>query len=235
MGVVAIVQARLGSTRLPGKVLMDLEGQPMLYRQLERIKRSRLLDDFVVATSCNKLDDALEEFCWRVGVACYRGSENDVLSRYLATAYHIGLSDGDSIVRLTADCPLTDWRMIDRVILYHKKYLADYTSNVIPPTYPDGLDVEVFTLEALEKAWTHNNKVHCEDCSEHVTTHMKDLKHFKTISVVGEEDLSKLKWSVDTMDDLMFVRGVYKKLFKSNPDFGAEEILELYGTIRNRI
>ena len=150
--IVAIVQARVGSSRLPGKVLMDLCGESMVEKVMSAASSASLIDEVVAAIPVTKEDDALNEVLQRRNLKVFRGSTDDVLDRYYTTALSMGMSSGDHIVRITADCPLMLPSVIDDVVREHQARGVDYTSNVRPPTYPDGLDVEVFSFESLEKA-----------------------------------------------------------------------------------
>lgn len=220
--VLAILQARSSSTRLPGKVMLDLCGQPMLARQIERVRRSSLIDRLVVATSDAQDDDRLEQLCRAIGVDCYRGSLNDVLDRfYQATT----LYKAETIVRLTGDCPLIDPMVIDRVVQQYLDSNSDYVSNVIKPTYPDGLDVEVFSRAALKQAW---ESAHKKSEREHVTPYiLNNPDQFNLANCAHTEDFSSLRWTVDEPEDFEFVKAVYERLYQSNPSFGMDEILAL--------
>ncbi|GAA5159286.1 glycosyltransferase family protein [Viridibacterium curvum] len=220
--VLAILQARVSSTRLPRKVLLPLLGEPMLARQIERIRRAQRIDKLIVATSSDPSDDPLEALCSQIGVECYRGSLNDVLDRFAQAAM---LDRPDHVVRLTGDCPLTDPQLIDRVIVRHLSSGADYTSNVAPPSFPDGLDVEVMRLTALEAA---HQEAALQSEREHVTQYL--VKHpdfFMHASVCSEVDLSHLRWTVDEPDDLQLVERVYAALYPANPAFGMQDVLRL--------
>ena len=148
--VVAIVQARMGSTRLPGKVLMDISGWSMLWHVVNRVRQAKWVDKVVVATSGSVSDDPVATLCEQEGIPCFRGSEDDVLDRYYQAAKWIG---ANVIVRITADCPLIDPYVVDDVVKHYVDGDYDYVSNTAPPTFPDGLDIEVFSFEALERAW----------------------------------------------------------------------------------
>ena len=150
MKIVATIEARMNSSRLPGKVLMDIGGLRSLECQIRRMRRSRYIDEIIIATTVNSCDDEIVDFSKNEGVAVYRGSENDVMSRILEAATSI---NGDLQIQITGDCPLIDPKIVDDVIRAYKSSDADYVSNVNPPTYPDGLDVEVFSFSALEDAW----------------------------------------------------------------------------------
>lgn len=220
--IVAIVQARMSSTRLPGKVLAPVAGKPMLERQLERVRRSRMIERLVVATSEEPEDDAVAAAARAAGCDGFRGSLEDVLDRFTAAARYYEATD---VVRLTADCPLSDPELVDDVLRVHLASGADYTSNVLEPRYPDGLDVEVLGVDALERAWSEAATPHDR---EHVTPFL--LHHperFLLRSVRGEQDLSRLRWTVDHPEDLAFVRAVFERFLPERPDFGWRDVLEL--------
>jgi glutamate-1-semialdehyde 2,1-aminomutase/spore coat polysaccharide biosynthesis protein SpsF len=219
--VVAIIQARMGSSRLPGKSLAEIENRPMLWHVIQRVKRARLVDRVVVATSTAPADDAIEAMCRENGVACYRGSENDVLDRF----YHAALAEKPAkVVRITADCPLIDPEVIDRVVQRFERGDLDYASNAMVRSYPDGLDTEIFSFSVLERAWHEANKA---SEREHVTPYLRSEK-FRTANV--ENDSTSLyqhyRWTVDEAEDLEFIRAVYKA-FRERETFGMKDVLEL--------
>lgn len=224
VGVVGvIVQARMGSTRLPGKVMEDLGGKPCLYRVIDRAQRIPGVKRVILATTSKPEDNVLKQlaissFC----IPVYTGSEHDVLDRYYRTAEQHGL---DTIIRITADCPLLDPILAGRVLARFKEGKYDYYSNCHPPTYPDGLDVEVFSADALAKAWTHGR----DKDREHVTSYIWKRPHkFRMGNLVNSTDLSKLRWTLDTADDLVYIRKVYKAL--GNKPFSnawMEDVLKL--------
>jgi len=220
--IVAILQARMSSARLPGKVLAPLGGLPMIGRQLERIARSRRLTTTIVATSTEPADDPIASVATDFGTACYRGSLNDVLDRFRGAVRTV---DAAHVVRLTADCPLTDPHVLDRVIEAHLEHGCDYTANVIEPCYPDGLDVEVVTKSALERLW---QEASLQDEREHVTLRVhRRSGEFSRHSVRCDRDLSSQRWTVDFEQDLEFVRRVFDELHPTHPEFGMEDVLEL--------
>ncbi|MGK9165859.1 glycosyltransferase family protein [Inquilinus limosus] len=220
MTVLAILQARMSSSRLPGKVMADLLGEPMLARQIERLRRCRTLDRLVLATSTEAADDALASLSARIGVECFRGSLDDVLDRFHAAAAGRG---AEQIVRLTADCPLTDPDLIDALVELHVAGGYDYSCNTLTPRYPDGLDAEVMRAEVLEAAW---REATLPSEREHVTSFIYTRpERFRLGSLVGETDLSDQRWTVDTPEDLALVRAVYAALYPKNPAFGTEDIL----------
>lgn len=220
--IVAILQARMSSARLPGKVLAPLEGVPMIGRQLERIARARRVTRMIVATSSEPDDDPIASVASDFGAACYRGSLDDVLDRFRGAARSV---DTEHVVRLTADCPLTDPRVLDRVVAAHLESGCDYTANVIEPRYPDGLDVEVVTSSALERLWKSATQ---QDEREHVTLRVhRHPNEFSRHSVRCDRDLSSQRWTVDFEQDLEFVRRVFESIHPIKPDFGLEDVLEL--------
>jgi spore coat polysaccharide biosynthesis protein SpsF len=198
------------STRLPGKVLMDLGGKPMLAQQLARLKHCRRADEIVVATTTNSADDPLVELVSALKYRVFRGSEPDVLARYMGAAR---MSEADIIVRVTADCPLIDAGVVDRVIdaVSSRVGECDYASNTIIRTYPRGLDVEAFTRETLETT----DKLATKPLDrEHVTSLIRTSPpaQFVCHSVVDSEDNSDLRWTVDTRKDLDLVGEIYRRL-----------------------
>jgi spore coat polysaccharide biosynthesis protein SpsF len=220
--IVAIVQARMGSTRLPGKVLKEVSGYPLLWHIVDRLHKAKELDEIVVATSISPSDDRISDFCEGLDISYYRGSEDDVLDRYYGAAKHFV---ADTIVRITADCPLIDPRVLDNVVEVYSKEGCDYASNTIDRTYPDGLDVEVFSFQALEKASLH---ARLPSEREHVTPYIWKNPHlFRICQVTQERDLSSLRWTVDQPQDLEFVRVVYRHLYQSNKIFITKDILRL--------
>src|SRR5208282_1417599 len=176
---IAIIQARMGSSRLPGKSLAEIEGRPMLWHVIQRVKRASLVDRVVVATSTAPADDVIEKMCQENGVPCYRGSENNVLDRY----YHAARAEkAAQVVRITADCPLIDPELIDQVVSRFQTGDLDYASNTMVRTYPDGLDTEVFSFSALERAWHEAVK---DSEREHVTPYLRSDK-FRTANVEND-------------------------------------------------
>lgn len=205
MKVVAIIQARMGSTRLPGKVLKDICGQTVLARVVNRTRRAALLHDVVVATTLKSADDAIVEECARLSVACFRGDEADVLGRYYQAAQEFS---ADAIVRITSDCPLIDPELIDAAIRAFLDEKPDYVTNSLVLTYPRGLDVEVFTAQALACAWSAAKETYQR---VHVTPYLyENPKLFKIVSLTAEKNYSLYRWTLDTEEDLALIRGIYK-------------------------
>lgn len=220
--VLCILQARMSSTRLPGKVLMPILGMPMIGRQIERIRRARRIDALVVATSDQASDDALAQYCAGIGVHCHRGSLDDVLDRYYRAAQPLA---PQHVMRLTGDCPLTDPALLDRVVEQHLRENNDYTSNVHQRTYPDGLDTELFRFELLERAW-HETRTPFE--REHVTPYFYSTgPTFRRGAVIDSVDRAALRWTVDYPEDFEFVSRVFAALYPDQPDFGLDQICAL--------
>jgi spore coat polysaccharide biosynthesis protein SpsF len=221
MKIVAIIQARMGSTRLPGKVMMDLFGEPVLVRDVNRLQRSELLDEIAIATTTLSADDQIVSLCKERGWQYFRGDENDVLDRYYQAAWTF---NADVIVRITSDCPMIETEIVDRLI---REFLArpdiDYASNTLPPrTFPRGLDTEVMTFEALERAWMEDKD---PKLREHVTPYIyRNPNKFKIQSVVNDTDLSFHRWTLDTPEDLAFIRTVYE--YFGNDDFTWTDVVE---------
>jgi len=212
MLTIAMIQARVGSTRLPGKVLSDIAGRPMLERVIERVRQATRLDETVVVTSDRPGDVEIVKLCKDLGVPCFRGDEEDVLARYVAAAQRY---EPDTIVRITADCPLIDAQVIDLVISECFRTGADYASNTLKRTWPRGLDVEVFSTIALHRAACQATLPYER---VHVTPYLYEhAERFRLTSVTLEkqsgtgcqEDYSRLRWTVDTPADLSLVREVY--------------------------
>jgi spore coat polysaccharide biosynthesis protein SpsF len=222
---VAIVQARMTSTRLAGKVLADVCGQPMLARELGRVMAMKEQDEVVVATTTNAADDAVADLARRSGARVFRGDEHDVLGRYLGAARE---AKADVVVRLTADCPLLDPAESDRVVraLVDRAGEADYASNVLRRTYPRGLDTEAFFMDALERAARLGRS---GPAREHVTwvmhTERRDLFLRHAVVDPSGENASDLRWTVDTPDDLRMVRKVYETLHLADRPWSYLEVL----------
>jgi spore coat polysaccharide biosynthesis protein SpsF len=225
MKIIGILQARCSSTRLPGKVLRPIMGKPMLLQQIERLQRSKRLSNIVVATSDTVADDPLASLCLDHKIECYRGDLNDVLDRFYQAAVKYNALH---IARLTGDCPLTDPAVIDYVIESYAESGVDYASNALEPSYPDGLDVEIFNIATLKQAW---GKAQLPSEREHVTPYIhKHPNVFKLLSVKHTEDLSALRWTVDNPEDFAFVSRVYEALYPKDPNFNTADVLNLIST-----
>ena len=220
MKTVAIVQARMGSTRLPNKVMKPIGDVPMIELLLSRLSRAREVDQIVVATSVDEKNQPLADHIKKLGYLCVRGSENDVLDRYLDAARH---AEADIVVRITGDCPLIDSKVVDDFVAQFKQQGLDYLSNTSPPTYPDGLDIEVFTLAALERAGRESYEAVDR---EHVTPYLRRPGLFRTGGVTYSEDLSRLRWTVDEPSDFDVVSNVFA-YFAPNIHFSWLQVLDL--------
>ncbi len=224
---VAVVQARMTSRRLPGKVLLPITGRPMILRQLERVERAEGLDLVVVATSAEPSDDELARVVSEAGYFCVRGSLSDVLDRYLQA---VEATKAGTVVRLTGDCPLTCPEIIDAAIDRFHESQADYVSNTLEPTYPDGLDVEVVTAAALRRVALSGTDLHER---EHVTLGVyRRGNEFQLENFTDplDRDNSHLRWTVDTQGDFDFVADVHRRLNPIAPVFTYQEILNLLAT-----
>jgi glutamate-1-semialdehyde 2,1-aminomutase len=220
MKTVAIVQARMGSTRFPDKVLKTVCGTPLIGILLERLRRAQSLDEIVLATSQDPRDDALAAYVQLLGIAVYRGSELDVLDRYRGAAQR---THAEVVVRITGDCPLVDPALVDEAVAAFRGAGVDYLSNCDPPTYPDGLDVEVFSARALETAWREAR--HAPE-REHVTPYLHNGGRFRVRALRSPECLSSERWTVDEPCDLEVVGAVIRH-FHPRRDFSWREVLEL--------
>ncbi|MFP4369110.1 MAG: cytidylyltransferase domain-containing protein [Bacteroidota bacterium] len=227
MNILIVVQARTGSTRLPGKILKTIIGKPVLIRQLERMRASILASDIIVAATSDPDDDIIEEICLREDFRVYRGHRTDLLERH----YQAALPDvPDALVKIPSDCPLIDPGIIDKVLAFyienHKRY--DFVSNLHPPTYPDGNDVEVMSFAALEEA--RNNAVRDFE-REHTTPYIwENPDKFRIGNVEWESglDLSMShRFTLDYEDDYLFIKKVYEELYSFNPLFTLDDIIRL--------
>lgn len=226
MNVVCIMQTRIGSTRLPGKVLKKICGKTVLEHDIDRLKRIRNINKIVIATTILEKDNCIVEEADRLGISYYRGSEEDVLSRYYYAAKE---NIADIVVRVTSDCPLIDSDVTEKIVQYYidnsGKY--DYVSNTIDRTYPRGLDTEVFSFRALEKAFFLANSIRDR---EHVTPYIWDNPNiFKLRQYKNDIDYSKLRWTLDTKEDFDLINKIYGILYlKKNNNFNMTDILKLY-------
>lgn len=220
---VAILQARMSSSRLPGKVMKPLAGRPMVERQIERLRRCETLSRLVVATSDDPSDDVLASFLKDIGVEAHRGPLADVLGRYVGAIEALGVSG--QVVRLTADCPLADPGVIDDCVRLQARLGVDYCSNGRNRTYPRGLDVEVFNAADLLTAGREATDPYDR---EHVTPYLyRPGAPFTQGELVQARDESALRWTVDTPEDYAFVEKVYAALYPAKPDFTSDDIRAL--------
>ena len=223
-----VVQARMGSTRLPGKVLMQINNKPLLQRLVDRLKRAKAVDTIVLATSIDPLDNPIEELCSRLEIPCIRGSLDDVLDRYYQAATSAQL---DTVVRITADCPLMDPSLIDQMVQHFQRGQHDYLANTAPPegsSFPDGMDVEIFSMSALTRAWKEAQK---PSEREHVTFYFwKNPTLFRTFRHDAANNLSSYRLTVDYLEDIEVVRAIFKHFGEERINFDMKEILEFLDT-----
>lgn len=227
MKIVVIIQARMGSTRLPGKVMIKIKDKTVLNHVVERIRCCKNVDDIIVATSLDKSNNAIEQECCHMKVKCFRGNEQDVLKRYYCAAKQ---NNADLIVRITSDCPVIDYNIIDKMI---EKFLSedkirniDYMSNfdIVENTFPRGMDVEIIKFYALEKTYKEANKSYER---EHVTPYIyNNPNKFKLMGYSNEEDLSKYRFTLDTKEDLQLITVIYNNLYDNNNKFSMNNIID---------
>lgn len=221
MKITAIIQARMNSTRLPGKVLLDLGGKSVLARVVRRLRRADLIDEIVVATTTLAVDNAIVSECEHLSVAVFRGEENDVLDRYYQAAQWTG---ADAVVRITSDCPLIDAEVTDNTIREFLFTKPDYASNALQRTYPRGLDTEVVAWQALARAWEEARLLYQR---AHVTPYIYENPHrFHILTVTGEPDYSHYRWTLDTAEDLAFIRATYERM-DNDDGFSWRDVLAL--------
>lgn len=223
MKILGIVQARMGSTRLPDKVMRPIHGVPMIELLIRRLARSRRLDGIILATSIDPRNEPLADHVRGMGYEVFQGSETDVLDRYYQAARP---HRPDAVVRITGDCPLIDPELVDLVIGCYEAEHADYATNTMPPTYPDGLDTEVFAFAALEAAMA---RASTPEQREHVTPFIRESPAFRRVNVASKVDYSGLRWTVDEAADVGVVSAVFDH-FWPRLDFGWQEVVQIQET-----
>ncbi|MBX0359454.1 cytidylyltransferase domain-containing protein [Halobacillus sp. Nhm2S1] len=223
MRIFAIIQSRMGSSRLPGKVLKKVLEKPLLEYQLERLKRCKQLTGQIVATTYEETDDPIVDLCKHLNIPFHRGDEEDVLLRYYETAVRFKV---DLVVRITSDCPLIDPTVVDEVISEYLKHpFYHYVSNTLQRTYPRGMDISVFPFKVLEEV--HHKAIEKQD-REHVTRYIyTHSKIYKTKNVVYERDESQHRWTVDTPEDFVLIKKMLEALYPTRPNFTLEDALDL--------
>lgn len=219
--IVAIIQARMGSTRMPGKSLRPILGKPMLWHLVNRLKNSKTIDQIVVATTAEKIDSPILDLAEKMNVGSYAGSESDVLDRYYQSAKKY---NADIVLRITADCPLIDPEIVDKLTDLFLRGAYDY-AGVDNDSYPHGFDTEIFTFQALDKAW-HEAKLASE--REHVTPYIKKHLSFKKAALKSPEPLPKIRITVDYQDDFDLVENIYKELYAEDRIFHLKDILAFF-------
>jgi spore coat polysaccharide biosynthesis protein SpsF len=225
MKIAAIIQARMGSTRLSGKVMKDIQGKTVLSHVIERVRQSKVIENIIIATTDNERDNIIEMEATKLGAKVFRGSEDDVLSRYYYAAKE---NDIDVIIRITSDCPLIDPNVIDEVTALYLEGQYDYVSNAGPKswqrTYPRGLDTEVFSIRVLESAFINSTEMYQR---EHVTPfiyeHSKKIYYYK-----NDVDYSSYRWTLDTEEDFELISNIYNRLYDGKHNFYLQDIIELF-------
>jgi spore coat polysaccharide biosynthesis protein SpsF len=221
----AILQARMSSTRLPGKVLKQVNGIPLLKYQCDRLARSKKINHLIIATSIDELDDEINEFAKKNQIECYRGSIDDVLERYYFCAKEFKLDSSINklnIIRVTGDCPIIDSKLVDTVISYFEKNECNYASNTLIPTFPDGMDVEIFDYQALEIAY---NEATLNSEREHVTPYIKNSDRFTKLNFKSQHDFSHLRLTVDITSDFELIKVLIEGLYERNPNFSYLDVI----------
>lgn len=225
--IVTVIQARTGSSRLPNKILLPLANKPLLYRMFERVAASKMCGTIVIATTTDKSDDVVENLCNKFNMICYRGHPTDLLDRHYQAALKY---NADAVVKIPSDCPLIDKSVIDKVLNYYMENLNyfDYVSNLHPPTYPDGNDVEIMSFKALSDAWENANR---ELEREHTTPYFwENPDKFRIGNVIWETGLDysmSHRFTIDYEKDYNFIKQVYDELYSVNPIFTLNDILDL--------
>jgi spore coat polysaccharide biosynthesis protein SpsF len=230
--LVAIVQARMGSSRLPGKVLMPILGKPVLWHIAQRLKQVEAIDQVIIATSLLKRDDPIADFCRHQDIACFRGHETDVLDRFYQAAKASGAED---LIRITGDCPLADPQLIHQLIHYYYDGGFEYcgvatgagvANEGLRGRFPDGLDAEIFRFSALERTWKEADGVLYR---EHVTPYLwKHPDQFRNgVLRSKDKDYSQMRWTMDNAEDYDLIRNIYESLYPENPGFIMKDVLEL--------
>lgn len=225
--IVTVIQARTGSSRSPNKILLPLANKPLLYRMFERVAASKMCGTIVIATTTDKSDDVVENLCNKFNMICFRGHPTDLLDRHYQAAK---LFSADAVVKIPSDCPLIDKSVIDKVLNYYMENLNyfDYVSNLHPPTYPDGNDVEIMSFKALSDAWENANR---ELEREHTTPYFwENPDKFRIGNVIWETGLDysmSHRFTIDYEKDYNFIKQVYDELYSVNPIFTLNDILDL--------
>lgn len=225
MKVVCLVQARVGSTRLPGKILKEICGKTILHHEIDRLKKCKEIDEIVIATTDKEDDDKIVNEAKKLSVKYFRGSENDVLSRFYYSAKE---NNADIIVRVTSDCPCIDFEILDKMLIYfkdkYKEKQVDYLSNTIKRTYPRGYDIEIFTFSALEKSYINAEK---EYEREHVTPYIYDkTNNFLKLSFENKDDYSNYRVTLDTIEDFIVIKNIFENLYYKNPYFKLNDVVQ---------
>ena len=222
MKLITIIQARLNSARFPAKVIKKYKQKTLLEILIKRLKKSKKIKDIVVATSKDTSNEVIKKLCNKLEVICYQGSEKDVIDRYYQVAK---LYKSQNIIRITADCPLIYPKIIDSLINNFFQKRVDYATNTMPPTFPDGMDVEIFSINSLKQAWKSSRKN--IRLREHVTTYIRENKNFKKFNLKYKKDYSFLRITIDYPEDLIVIKNILKN-FKNIYNFGIDDLINLY-------
>lgn len=216
-----IIQARFGSSRFPGKSIEKIENKSMIWHVINRLKQVKTPTQIVLATTKNDEDKILLDIANEMNIFSFTGSNNDVLDRYYSCA---NFFSADPIIRITGDCPLIDPKLIDKMIEFYQKNDFDYVSNTLKPTFPDGLDVEIFSFQTLERI---RKKSNLKSEREHVTAYVKThLNEFQTYNYTNVKDFSHYRWTVDEKEDLEFIKKIYS-LTNSDSIFNFQDVLDI--------
>ncbi len=223
--IVTVIQARTGSTRLPGKVTKEVLGKPLLMRMIERVQASVLKGSLVIATTTDKEDDPIEDICADNRILCYRGSTLDLLDRHYQAGKWL---EAGAVVKIPSDCPLIDPQVIDKVLQYYIDNNYDYVSNLHPATYPDGNDVEVMTFNALETAWKEADKnFEREHTTPYIWEHPEKFSIGNVVWETGLDFSMSHRFTIDYAEDFIFIKTIYESLYPVKPNFGLQDILDL--------
>lgn len=220
--IAAIIQARTNSSRFPNKIFTEIAGLPLIWHVVNRLRKSKLLDEIIIATTINKADDQVVSWANQNNIKIFRGSEDNVLKRYFEAANYFNI---DTIVRITADDPFKDYQIMDMVIKRFFEERADLATNNNPPSYPEGLDIEVFSFAALRDAV---KKASSEFEKEHVTQHFYlNPQCYRIVNMMNNTNLSHLRWTIDEEKDLQMAQNVYNELFNNDKNFLMQDIIDL--------
>lgn len=222
--VVALIQCRMGSTRLPQKVMMDLNGKPVIGKIFDRLKACKTVDEIVICTADTQQNQVIVDYAVANGLPVFAGSENDLVDRIyqMATKFR-----ADVVIRVTADCPLVDPELVDRLV---GEYVADpsleYITNILPPTFPDGLDLDVVSKKAIQKVWDRSRgDAFKSEWFNHDLRNNPDV--YKTLKITNDVDLSQMRWTVDYPEDMDLIREIFTRLSPNGETFGMNDILKL--------
>lgn len=222
--IFAFVQARMGSTRLPGKVMKNINKKPLIWHVIDRLKYSKNINKIIILTTINKKDDVLFKWCRNHNLEIFRGDEENVVKRFYDAAINFKLSDNDIIIRITSDDPFKDPLIIDKMIDILTEKKLDFIFNNCPPTFPEGLDIEIFRFSLLKN---NIDEIQNSFDKQHVTQYFYRMTEIKKENFFNSVDQSDLRWTIDTIDDLKMTRKIYKLLYQENNIFTTNDIINL--------